>query len=119
LDAEIHDERMLPHLYEEEDVEKMFPSIGAAEMQPNAEDWIPGADREEDERERETQAGRELSPRVHGGAAAPTTTDWRKVVRRYNGKGGKRVVERARKVDRSNVQDEDERSSLISSTKAS
>jgi hypothetical protein len=104
LEAEFHDERTLPHLYEEEDVENMFPSIGAAEMQPNAEDWIPGADREEDEREREgTQAGRELSPRVHGGAAAPMTTDWRKQVRRYNGKGGKRVVDRVRKVDRANV----------------
>ena len=95
---------MLPHLYGEEDVEKMCPSIPAAEMQPNAEDWIPGADREESERGREgTQAGRELSPRVHGGAAAPPTTDWRKEVRRYNGKGGKRVADKARKVDRSNV----------------
>ena len=86
-------------------MEKMSPSIGAADMQPNAEDWIPGADREVDEREREgTQAGRQLSPRVHGGAAAPLTTDWRKQVRRYNGKGGKRVVDRARQADRSNVQ---------------
>ena len=65
LEAELHDERMLPHLYDEEDVENMFPSIEAAEMQPNAEDWIPGAEREEDERERVgTQAGREVSPRV-------------------------------------------------------
>ena len=63
LEAEIHDERTLPHLYEDEDVEKMFPAIGAAEMQPNAEDWIPGAGREEDEQGHGgAQGGRELSP---------------------------------------------------------
>ena len=75
-------------------------------MQPKAEDWIPGADREESERGREgVRAGRELSPRVHGGAAAPPTTDRRKQVRRYNGKGGKMVVnqnEKGRPAQRSN-----------------
>ena len=114
LEGELHDESMLPHLYSEDEIERMFPQIRAAPVQPNAEDWIPSADRDHDSREHGgAQAGRDLGARGHGGAAA--TTDRRKVVRRNIGVGG----ERARKVNWSNVQDEVERSSLISSTDAS
>ena len=48
LEAEFHDEHMLPHLHSDDDVRRMFPSIQAAQLQPNAEDWIPGADRDEE-----------------------------------------------------------------------
>ena len=113
LEGELHDESMLPHPYASAEIERMFPQIQAAPVQPNAEDWITSADRGQVEREHGgAQAGRDLGVRGHGGAAA--TTDRRKVVRRNIGIGG----ERARKVNWSNVQDEEERSSLISSTGA-
>ena len=109
LEAELHDERTLPHLYEEADVEKMFPSIAAAEAQPNAEDWDPGAGREELEREHGgAEGGRDLGPRGHGGAqagrdlgvrghgGAAATTGRRKLVRRNIGAKGERASEKGR-----------------------
>ena len=65
LEGELHDESMLPHLYSSLEIERMFPQIQAAPVQPNAEVWIP--------------------------SAAARTTDRRKAVRRNIGTGGKRV----------------------------
>jgi len=91
LEGELHDESMLPHLYSSDEIERMFPQIQAAPVQPNAEDWIPSADQDRDSREHGgAQAGRDLGARGHGGAAV--TTDRRKVVRRNIGTGGKKVV---------------------------
>ena len=90
LEGELHDESMLPHLYSSDEIERMFPQIQAAPVQPNAEDWIPSADRDHDSREHGgAQAGRDLGARGHGRAAV--TTDRRKVVRRNIGTGGKNV----------------------------
>jgi len=51
LEGELHDESMLPHLYPNDEIERMFPQIQAAPVQPNAEDWIPSVDRDHDSRE--------------------------------------------------------------------
>ena len=98
LEGELHDESMLPHLYSSDEIERMFPQIQAAPVQPNAEDWIPSADRDHDSREHGgAQAGRDLGARGHGGAAV--TTDRRKVVRRNIGKRGEKVSEICRPDD--------------------
>ena len=41
-EAELHDEKSLPHLYEAEYIKRAFPRLEAADAQPNLEDWIPG-----------------------------------------------------------------------------
>ena len=41
-EGEIHDESRLPHLYDEDEIEKHFPLIAAAPAQQNCEDWIAG-----------------------------------------------------------------------------
>ena len=98
LEGEIHDESMLPHLYSSDDVARMFPQIQAAPLQPNAEDWIPSADRDHDPRGHGgAQAGRELGARGHGGAAA--TTVRRKLVRRNIGAKGEKASEKGRPDD--------------------
>jgi hypothetical protein len=114
LEGELHDESMLPHLYSNDEIERMFPQIQAAPVQPNAEDWIPSADRDHDSREHGgAQAGRDLGARGHGGAAV--TTDRRKVVRRNIGKRGEKVSEICRPDDSMKI-DLDQ---SIGSTKAS
>ena len=91
LEGELHDESRLPHLHSRFEISRMFPEIQAAPIQPNAEDWIPSADRDQEARGHGgAQAGRELAVRGHGGAAAQTT-DRRKVVQRNIGTGGKMV----------------------------
>ena len=41
-EAELHDEKALPHLYEADYIRRTFPRLEAADAQPNLEDWIPG-----------------------------------------------------------------------------
>ena len=40
-EGEIHDETLLPHMYPEEIIRKMFPKIEAAPPVPNSDDWNP------------------------------------------------------------------------------
>ena len=40
-EGEIHDETLLPHMYPEETIRKMFPKIEAAPPVPNSDDWNP------------------------------------------------------------------------------
>ena len=49
-EGEIHDDSRLPHMYDEDEIEKHFPLIAAAPAQQNCEDWIAG-DEDYDERE--------------------------------------------------------------------
>ena len=37
----MHDVEVLPHLHSEDDVERLFPKIGAPEPGLNVEDWEP------------------------------------------------------------------------------
>ena len=100
--------------YPDDEIERMFPQIQAAPVQPNAEDWIPSVDRDHDSREHGgAQAGRDLGARGHGGAAV--TTDRRKVVRRNIGTRGEKVSEICRPDDSMKI-DLDQ---SIGSTKAS
>jgi hypothetical protein len=46
-EAERHDETVLPHMYAEYDIERMFPSIPAAAAAENVEDWQPDEQRTE------------------------------------------------------------------------
>ena len=39
---EPHDKSVLPHLHDYDYALKMFPTIEAAEPQPNLDDWAPG-----------------------------------------------------------------------------
>ena len=40
--AEAHDLDILPHLYSEADVDRLFPRLTAPAPAPNVEDWEPG-----------------------------------------------------------------------------
>ena len=46
-EAELHDERILPHMYAEYDIDRMFPLIPAADAAENVEDWQPVEQRTE------------------------------------------------------------------------
>ena len=41
-EADLHNEKLLPHLYESDYIRRTFPKLEAADAQPNLEDWIPG-----------------------------------------------------------------------------
>ena len=43
-EAQPHDPKILPHMYCDEDIEKLFPKIEAAPEVANTEDWIPEMD---------------------------------------------------------------------------
>ena len=47
-EGEIHDESRLPHMHTPAEIEKYFPTITAAPLLQNTEDWIPGNDEERD-----------------------------------------------------------------------
>ena len=44
--AEMHDAEILPHLYSEDEVERLFPKIEASEPRANVEDWEPSEERQ-------------------------------------------------------------------------
>ena len=70
LEGELHDESRLPHLHSEIDINKMFPEILAAPIQPNAEDWNPNVSRGEGEKNEgmgELQRRHRTDGRRHGG----------------------------------------------------
>ena len=46
LEGELHDVSRLPHMHTPEEIEKLFPTITAAPLQQNTEDWIPGTEEE-------------------------------------------------------------------------
>ena len=67
-EAELHDEKSLPHMYEAEYIKRAFPRLEAADAQPNLEDWIPG-DTEgwgSTEEEKESEATRRGHLRLAG-----------------------------------------------------
>ena len=41
MEGELHDVSRLPHMHTPEEIKKYFPTIKAAPLQPNAEDWVP------------------------------------------------------------------------------
>ena len=41
-DADLHDEKRLPHQFEPDCIRRAFPRLEAAAAQPNLEDWTPG-----------------------------------------------------------------------------
>ena len=41
IEAKLHDPNVLPHMYSEKDIEKLFPTIHAADKPKNADDFIP------------------------------------------------------------------------------
>ena len=41
-EIEPHEESVLPHLHDYDYALEMFPTIEAAELQPNLDDWTPG-----------------------------------------------------------------------------
>jgi hypothetical protein len=59
-EAELHNEKLLPHLYEADYINRTFPRLEAADAQPNIEDWIPGDTEgwESTEEEKESEATR-------------------------------------------------------------
>ena len=64
-EAEIHDETVLPHMYAEYDIDRMFPLIPAADAAENVEDWQPVEQRME-----------------HGGdSAVPAKRSWPRPIR--------------------------------------
>ena len=49
LEAKIHDPNVLPHMYPDIDIDKMFPTIPAAPEPQNAEDFVGGVRGEQNE----------------------------------------------------------------------
>ena len=45
-EAEMHDAEILPHLYSEDEVERLFPKIEASKPRANVEDWEPSEERQ-------------------------------------------------------------------------
>ena len=45
-EGELHDETVLPHMYPDDVIKKLFPIIEAAPPQQNSEDWEPEAESE-------------------------------------------------------------------------
>ena len=46
LEGELHDVSRLPHMHTPEEIERFFPTITAAPLPQNTEDWIPGNEEE-------------------------------------------------------------------------
>ena len=41
IEAKMHNPDVLPHMHSEKDIEKLFPTIHAADKPKNADDFIP------------------------------------------------------------------------------
>ena len=63
MEGELHDISRLPHMHTPEEIEKFFPTITAAPLQQNTEDWIPG---NEEERRRPDHGGARLGSEPAG-----------------------------------------------------
>jgi len=75
-EGEIHDQSRLPHLYEEDEIEKQFPLISAAPAVQNSEDWTEGNDKMDAREEYEAPSIRRGGDRqrLKGGGYLPPST---------------------------------------------
>ena len=77
-EGEIHDESRLPHMHTPDEIEKYVPTITAAPLLQNTEDWIPGNNEEQDGAirggaRRGSEQARQGRTRQQGEQAGPRT----------------------------------------------
>ena len=67
MEGELHDISRLPHMHTPEEIEKYFPTITAAPLQQNTEDWIPGNEEEQRRLDRggARRGSEQARPRTH------------------------------------------------------